>query len=171
MKNKLQHIILLTVINTIISIIVFVLFFEFYLYEYYCYVPCRSSIVSCIINRFPSFYSCYSVVYLIISFIYSILFFSFRLYEKTKRYGLLLLKLFVIILILWAVGLFLFAINTFYWGYWSHLSFGEWWLNVLVRYLEHCIFKYYASIGIWIITTITTTSQLCRFNPKIQLLA
>jgi hypothetical protein len=70
---------------------------------------------------------------------------------------MLLSKILRIILILWVVGLLLFAVNISYWGYWSRLSLSEWWLNVLLHYLERCIYSYYIIIGIWIAATIITT--------------
>ena len=156
MNNKIQNIISLAIINTIICSIINILLFEFYIFEYWGWQPCGTDI-SCLVRRLLSFFSYFSVVYLIMSLVYSILFFSFRLYGKTKKYRFWLLKLFITIFILWIVGLLLQAINTFYWGYWRHFSFGEWWLNVLGEYLVNCFYNYYLNIATWIITTVITT--------------
>jgi len=166
MNKKFQNIISLAVINTIICSIIHILLFEFYIFEYWGWQLCGTDIISCLVRRLSSFFSYYSVVYLIMSFVYSILFFSIRLYEKTKKYRFWLLKLFITIFILWIVGLLLQAINTLYWGYWSHFSLGEWWLNVLGKYLVNCIYGYYLSIAIWIITTIITTLLFYKIVMK-----
>ena len=129
MNKKFQNMTDLAIMNTIVCTIAFAACRYLKLYNEY------GSGLS-----IPKWYSdvrFFGILYLIISFVYGILFFCFRLYEKSKKYRLWLLKLFITIFILWAVGLLLQAINTFYWGY--HFSVGYWWLNVLVKYLENCL--------------------------------
>ena len=155
---KLQNIIGLTIINTIICTIVFAVYSYLKLYNEYGY--------ELVIGRWYSYVRDYCILCLIMSLVYSILFFSFRLYEKPKKQGLWLLKIFITIFILWTVGLLLVATNTFYWGINRYSELGEWWLYVLGEYLEICFFGFFLIFGIWIAPTIITSYFFSKKTPS-----